>query len=384
MGVPIRVLMIEDCAGDAELVIRQLKRAGYDLELLRVQTAEDMQAALTNATWDLVLSDYSLPQFNAPAALKLLKLSGLDIPFIMVSGTVGEETAVTMMKSGANDYLVKDNLIRLVPAIERELREAENRRTVAAQLRQTLTDLSNRNRELSDFALVASHDLQEPLRKICTYSNLLLTRHAAQLDEKGRDFLMRSHQAAERMQALIRDLLSYTQVGSLNAEFQPVSLTEVVSIVVDDLRIPIEAGNAEVEVGALPVIDADYTQMRQLFQNLLSNALKFFDPVRALRVRVSSELTVAEDGPRAWKLVIEDNGIGFDEQHAEKIFAPFKRLHGREKFEGTGIGLAIVRRIVDRHLGQIRAIGKPGAGSRFEIVLPERQPKRAKQASPRS
>lgn len=250
------------------------------------------------------------------------------------------------------------------------------------QLQRTLADLSNRNRELQDFAFIASHDLQEPLRKIRAFSDRLLFRHAGQFDEQARDYLVRTGQAAERMQTLIDDLLAYSRVSARGRPFAKVDLTVLVAAVLEDLEARLESSGGRVEVlDTLPVLDGDATQLRQVFQNLMANALKFRSPDRSPHVRVSAVPTRDADGQRAWTIRVEDNGIGFDSKYAERVFAPFQRLHGREEYEGTGIGLAIVRRIVERHRGVIHAEGRLGYGAAFVMVLPERQLASAEETS---
>ena len=175
------------------------------------------------------------------------------------------------------------------------------------------------------------------------------------------------------MQVLINDLLAYSRVAARGKPFTQVKLETVLAGVLEDLETSLETSGGRVEAGSLPEIEADATQMRQLFQNLLSNALKFRSPDRAPVVRVSAEADSGVDGP-GWILRFQDNGIGFDPRYADKVFAPFQRLHARQEYEGTGIGLAIVRRIVERHRGSIHAEGRPGEGATFVIRLPARQP----------
>ncbi len=260
--------------------------------------------------------------------------------------------------------------------------DVSERKEMDLQLQRTLADLSNRNRELQDFAFIASHDLQEPLRKIRAFSDRLLFRHAGQFDEQARDYLVRTGQAAERMQTLIDDLLAYSRVSARGRPFTKVDLNALVAAVLEDLEARLESSGGRVEVlDALPVLDGDATQLRQVFQNLMANALKFRSPDRPPHVRVSAVPTRDADGQRAWTIRVEDNGIGFDSKYAERVFAPFQRLHGREEYEGTGIGLAIVRRIVERHRGVIHAEGRLGHGAAFVMVLPERQPAPAEETS---
>jgi PAS domain S-box-containing protein len=242
---------------------------------------------------------------------------------------------------------------------------SEARRAQAA-LQAALSDLEARNQELQDFAFVASHDLQEPLRKVQAFGDRLRLHLADRLDASAADYIQRMRSAAARMQTLINDLLAYSRVSRNAHQPQRVALSRVLAEVLADLESRIEASGATIEANLLPEVQADPTQMRQLLQNLLGNALKFAHPGRRPRVRVSS----ANTGSGRVRLVIEDNGIGFDNKFQDRIFAPFQRLHGRSEYEGSGIGLAIVRKIVERHGGQIQARGRPGEGARFELDLP--------------
>lgn len=250
-------------------------------------------------------------------------------------------------------------------------RDATERKRAQERLQQTLSELRQRNRELRDFAFVASHDLQEPLRKIRVFSERLVSRHADALGQDVADQLQRIDRAAQRMQSLIDALLDYTRITARREPFAAVSLGAVCAGVVDDLEAAIEAAGARVEIGPLPTLEGDASQLRQLFQNLLSNALKFRHPDRRPHVRVSA----SPDGTQRWRIQVEDNGIGFEDKYAQKIFSPFQRLHTRDEYEGTGIGLAIVQRIVERHAGEVEATGRPGQGACFVLVLPGHQPK---------
>lgn len=249
-----------------------------------------------------------------------------------------------------------------------KLQEAE--KTLAAYA----AELERTNSELQSFAYVASHDLQEPLRKIRTFGDRLQVHYAAALDGRGVDYLQRMQNAAERMQVLIHDLLLFSRVTTQAQPLQTVSLQNVIVGVLSDLEVHIEEVQAQVQVGALPTIDADPTQIRQLFQNLLSNALKFHKPDQPPVILVYSE-KVVDNGrdPIHWQITVADNGIGFEEKYADRIFTIFQRLHGRHDYEGTGVGLAICRKIVERHQGHITAHSQPGEGATFIIILPERQ-----------
>lgn len=256
-------------------------------------------------------------------------------------------------------------------------RDITQRRQMEEALERSLEDLRSRNRELEDFAFVASHDLQEPLRKIRAFSDRLASMPGLPPEGKSAEYLQRIAGAAARMQRLIDDLLAYSRVTTRARPFDRVPLREIVADVLLDLETRLEETLAGFRVGELPEIEADATQMRQLFLNLLGNALKFAAQDRRLEVRVRAEADVEPVTRQpVTRITVQDNGIGFDARYAERIFAPFQRLHSRSQFEGTGMGLAIVRRIVERHGGRIEAQAAPGAGSIFIVTLPLRQPRR--------
>jgi two-component system sensor kinase FixL len=240
--------------------------------------------------------------------------------------------------------------------------------------------LERTNKELQEFAYVASHDLQEPLRKIQAFGDRLRTKHAAALPEEASDYLQRMQNAAARMQTLINDLLSFSRVTTRAQPFVPVDLAAIARDVVSDLEGRLEETHGRVEIAALPTIEADPTQMRQLLQNLLSNALKFHRPDVAPSVHVSARLLNGDSRSppqpateRVCEIRVADNGIGFDEKYLGRIFTIFQRLHGRNQYDGTGLGLAICRKIAQRHGGQITAHSTPGHGSMFVVTLPVQQ-----------
>ncbi len=244
---------------------------------------------------------------------------------------------------------------------ELELRIEE--RTV--ELRKYMTNLEQSNQALQDFASIASHDLQEPLRKIRTFGDRLRDTCGPNLGELGNDYLRRVLNASERMQSLLMALLHYSRVTAKAEPFTDVELDQVVRAVLSDLEARIEQTDGRVEVGYLPVIRADASQMHQVMQNLIGNGLKYHGEEKP-SVKVS-----AETFDSVIRIYVEDNGIGFDEKHLDKIFQPFQRLHGKNsQYEGTGIGLAICKKIVERHGGSITAKSTPGKGATFIVTLP--------------
>lgn len=238
------------------------------------------------------------------------------------------------------------------------------------------------NRELQDFASVASHDLQEPLRKIRIFGERLLDKYGETLDYTGRDYLNRMRHAAERMQALLDGLLTYARVTTKAQPYVDVDIAEVAAEVLSNLEARIEQSRAKVFVGELPIIQADRFQMVQLLQNLILNAIKFHHPGKPPWVKVRGHILESREeqlppdfpGGAICHIQVVDNGIGFNEKYLDRIFAPFQRLHGRGEYEGTGMGLAICQKIVERHGGKITAHSRPGAGCTFTVTLPVKQP----------
>ncbi len=252
------------------------------------------------------------------------------------------------------------------------LLDITQRKRAEQTLNQQADKLARSNQELEQFAYVASHDLQEPLRKIQAFGDRLKTKCGTALGDEGADYLTRMQNAAARMQVLIQDLLSLSRVASHAKPFAPVDLTDVARVVISDLEVRITERNGRVEASGLPVVFGDRGQLSQLLQNLIGNGLKFQKPGENPLVTVTGESIVLPDGlGAAWKVTVEDNGIGFDEKYSERIFQIFQRLHGRAEYEGTGIGLAICRKIVERHGGTIAAYSSPGDGAKFVITLPQ-------------
>jgi two-component system sensor kinase FixL len=261
------------------------------------------------------------------------------------------------------------------------IRDISRRKRVEESLRQASENLLHSNRDLENFAAVASHDLQEPLRKIQTFGERLEVSCGAAMGEKGLAYLGRMVDAAGRMRTLIQDLLTLSRVSAKADPLAPVDLGRVAHEAVADLELRITQSGARVEIGPLPTIAADALQMRQLLQNLIGNALKYRRPEVPPLVRVWSSHPGDSGAPGGTEtgtdgmcqINIEDNGIGFDEKYLDRIFNPFQRLHGRNRYEGSGIGLSICRRIVERHGGTITARSAPDQGSTFIVRLPMRQ-----------
>jgi light-regulated signal transduction histidine kinase (bacteriophytochrome) len=251
----------------------------------------------------------------------------------------------------------------LTGSIHRDISDQKAARSAMEELTE---ELNRSNKELEQFAYIASHDLQEPLRKIQAFGERLMAKYTDGLDERGRDFIMRMQDAADRGQNMVEALLLYSRVTTQGQPFVQTDLSSVLKEVLGDLEIQIHEQGGKIDVGEMPTIAADPTQMRQLFQNLISNALKFHPEDESPIIRVQHQK------PDANRVVISvaDEGIGFDEVYSEQIFQPFQRLHGRSEYEGSGIGLSVCKKIVERHSGSIRVESQPGKGTTFFISLP--------------
>ncbi len=287
---------------------------------------------------------------GAGLALAARRKDGSEIP-----------VEISLSPLGAGDNLLVMSIIRDVT--ERRRAEAELRRT-AARLAQQTAELERSNAELQQFAYVASHDLQEPLRMVASYTQLLARRYGDKLDADALEFIDFAVDGARRMQALINDLLAYSRVGTRGAEFAPTDCNAVVDQVLADLGAAIEDEHAVVTRGDLPTVLGDAGQLSQLFQNLIGNAIKFHGE-RAPRVAVAAERRDDE-----WLFTVRDNGIGIEPEYADRIFVIFQRLHSRAEYPGTGIGLAICKKIVERHGGRIWMESTPGEGTTFYFTLP--------------
>lgn len=288
--------------------------------------------------------------------------------------SVGEDgcEACELNTAGHEERRLPDGSWLLVQSHEADGGETVILYTEISELKEREAALGRSNRELQDFASVASHDLQEPLRKIEAFGDRLAKRCEAQLDDQGQLYLERMLSAAGRMRLLINDLLTYSRVTTKGRPFEPCDLAAVAKDVVSDLQVRIEETNAKVEFTDLPTIDADVVQMRQLFQNVISNAIKYHKDGVPPAVNIKGVVT-GDDDQATCEIEFQDNGIGFEMRYADRIFSIFQRLHGNQEFEGTGIGLATCRKIVERHSGAIDVESVVGEGSTFTIKLPVSQ-----------
>lgn len=306
----------------------------------------------------------TMSEVAVPIRLKEVIIGVLDTQSVHLNAF--DEDDVFTLQAVAAQLAVAIENARLYDAAQQEILE---RRNAEEQLKIYTAELERSNRELQNFAYVSSHDLQEPLRKIQMFGDRLRDKYGDALDQHGQDYLDRMQGAAARMQALIMDLLAFSRVISRGEPFVWVDLNRVLAEVLTDLEVKIEQVHGRISYDPLPTLQADSTQMRQLFQNLLSNALKYHRPGRSPHIHIST--SPLPDGHH--EITVTDNGIGFEEKYVDRIFNVFQRLHGRTEYEGTGVGLAICKHIAERHNGRITARSTPNQGATFIVILPEKQ-----------
>lgn len=377
MGRALRLLLIEDSDDDELLVLRELRRTGYDVSHRRVQSADEMRAALAEP-WDLVISDYSLPQFSAPAALAVLKTSGLDIPFIICSGTIGEETAVESLHAGAHDFLLKSRLARLAPAIERgmsdsrarrERRSAEDEvRRLEEQVRQT-----QKMEAMGRLAGGVAHDFNNILTAIIATADLAIEAPGLPADVK--QDLADIRDAGHRAAAITRQLLTFSRKQPVQP--QSLDINEVVRRSEPMLRrlVP-QHVRLETDLRAEGAVEADPAQLEQVVLNLVVNAGDAMPSGGTLTVAtedVEAQPPGRDHGnaggfTRFTVLKVTDTGTGMDQATLSQIFEPF--FTTKDPGRGTGLGLATVYGIVNQAGGHVRVHSVLGAGTTFEVLLP--------------
>jgi len=356
----LRALLVEDEPADVELVLRALRQAGFDACGDVAQTAEEFTDLLRSNSYDVVLADYKLPNWNGMESVEVLRREGLDVPVIVVSGSLGELTAVECIKQGAADYVLKDHLARLPESVKRAMRE----RRLREEHKQAQEELARSNQDLEQFAYVASHDLQEPLRMVATYTQLLAERYRGKLDADADKYIHYAVDGALRMQKLVLDLLAFSRVGRQGSSPHSTDCNIVLRAGLENLKTAIQESGAVIQHTQLPVVMADSSQLLQVFQNLIGNAIKFRGSEPPV-IQVSAEAKGKE-----WVFSVADNGIGIAPEDAESVFVIFRRLNTRAEYPGNGIGLSICKKIVEQHGGRIWVESEPGRGSTFRFTLP--------------
>ena len=370
MATLLRALIVEDSEDDTQAMLRELRRGGYEVEHERVETRSAMEAALSRQAWDFILCDYTLPKFSAEGALKTLHKSGFDLPFIVISGTIEEESAVEMLKAGAHDFILKSKFARLLPAIERSLKDAETRRLqreVEAERKDLLARLEAINSEIERFTYLAFHDLRAPLVTIKGFVGAVKQNlDAGRYDQVQKD-IQRIAGAADSMDKILSDLLEFARIGRVRRPTEDVQLGQLVQEALQNLNGLLQTKDIIVKVSPdLPVVHGDRVRLREAFENLIENAATY---------TVGQEQPLIEIGTRRQEgqeiIFVKDNGEGIDPRYHNRIFELFEKLDPGT--EGTGIGLALTKRIIEVHGGRIWVESEgQGRGSTFYFTLPEK------------
>jgi signal transduction histidine kinase len=417
---PLHALLIENNPSDAELIRELLSEATMDMKSTQIYIEQEetllegvKRYSENEGTFDIILLDLGLPDSQGFETFTKLMERASHIPIIVLTGLDDVDLAVETVRRGAQDYLVKghhdgaillrairyaverkqaqealkrahDELEQKVQERTRELQEeieehkvteeelratTEDLQELAEELREKAEELIRSNKELEQFAYIASHDLQEPLRTVTSSLGLLERWYKGKLGEEADTFIGYAVDSAKHMQQLIRDLLEYSRVTSRGEAFKPVHCEGVFHHVIDNLKAAIEESGAAIALPKqpLPMVMGDRTQLIQLFQNLIGNAIKFRSK-QPPEVQISVERAA---GRNEYLFSVRDNGIGMDMQYADKIFTIFQRLHTSEQYSGTGVGLALCRKIVERHGGEIWVESELGKGSEFYFTIPD-------------
>ena len=392
-GVPAEedgrhTVVLADDNADMRGYVRRLLSSHY--RVITARDGEDAYEKVLRYKPDLLLSDVMMPKLDGFSLLKRVRhLPGLQhIPVILLSARAGEEAKVEGLEAGADDYLVKPFSAReLLARVDANIRIAKERMSVMAayaerleeevhkrteELLQLNVSLEKSNEDLQQFAHVASHDLKEPVRKIRTFTGRILEEYGPMLNQEARVFLIKIQQATARMATMIEGVLNYSILNSNDQTIASVDLNEVLENIESDLELVLQERNAIIRREKLPIVEGAPVLLYQLFYNIVGNSLKFSKRDGRPLIAIASRI-VEEVGKQIALFTITDNGIGFNQQHAGRIFGAFTRLNSKDKYEGTGLGLALCKKIVERHHGSISATGVAGVGAVFVVKLPVKQ-----------
>ena len=379
MDEKLKILILEDDPNDRDLLLYNLKKSGIDFTPHVVFNEEDFNAGLINFDPDIILSDFALPAFNGMDAFQIKQNLAVDIPFIIVSGTLGEERAVELIKSGVTDYVVKDRMFVLPSKITRAVREAKDKvakhkaeeeilklnTELEERVKQRTAELEVANKQLESFTSTVSHDLRSPLQVINGYASILSRKYKDNLNEDETRLVQGIKEHTLQMGQLIDDLLNFSKLGRAELVRKPLDMNELVNAVISQLRLGNEKLNARFRFQELKPSYGDKSLLYQVWVNLISNAIKYsrkeLNPIVEIGTRQINNEEV---------YYVKDNGVGFDMQNYNKLFGVFQRLHKQSEFEGTGVGLAVVHAVVTKHGGHVWAEGKVNEGATFYFTIP--------------
>jgi two-component system, sensor histidine kinase and response regulator len=362
-----KILVVDDEAAQMKALCDTLQDKGYDTT--GFVSAQAALKALGETTFDLLLTDLMMPEMDGISLLQAAKEKDSNLVGIIMTGEGTITTAVEAMKSGALDYILKPfKLKAILPVLDRALAVRRLRLENAMlerHVRERTAELESANKELEAFSYSVSHDLRAPLRHIDGFSGLLAKSAEEVLSETDKRYLNLIINSVAQMNQLIEDLLDFSRMGRAEMRRTQVNLQDLLENAIQELQPEIEGRNIVWKKGALPPVQADPSLLRQVFSNLLFNAVKYSRPRNPAEIEIGCKVETQET-----VIFIRDNGVGFDMQYADKLFGVFQRLHRKEEFEGTGIGLANVRRIIARHGGRTWAEGKVNDGATFYFSLP--------------
>jgi len=368
VGEKVNILLIEDDPRDIALFDQLMSASRYRsfpelcYSIKAVKSMGEAVGAIEGGNIGIVVVDLLLPGTSPNEVLAHIEKTSRKVPIVALTTEGAIDIAVDAIKHGAQDYLVKGSSSG--DAIDRSIRYAIERKKLSEEQARIRDELRRSNEELQQFASVTSHDLKEPLRMVTMYLSLLEKRSSETLDDKSREYLVIARDGAERMAAMIDDLLAYSRVESGEPKKTPVHMDEALSTALTDLRAAIEENGALVTHDKLPTVTGDRSQIIMLLENLIGNAIKYRSEA-APQVYVSVRM-----GDGEWIISVRDNGIGIAPEYADKLFKMFSRLHTRDEYPGTGIGLAVSRKIVERHHGRIWFESEPGKGTTFFFTMP--------------